>query len=458
MLVPFLLVAALAAPSTHTFQDKPSKPSADAEKGPGVVAMPDLGLTLDLSFLEKLAPDPDAKPPARGWTAAFAGSELRLQFGTIDLAKNRFHEPEDVVEGVRDATFEAAEPDYLAFEPVRAVRGPFGAAPILAIARADVEGTEKGELFLMGSLLDKVGWYLSADLSPPLAPEARARLTKSLEGCAKWSGKPRDPKWTDAEAKAYFDALAPAEARKKYEKPLRTDHFIVLSAHSSANQFGKKLETWYAEIKKVLPFEEAKDRRLMPVLLFRHDEEFKDFYATYANVKSRADVDFESWCGGDWYATHFDNDSEYDNRMELTKFLLINRMRAWGANNWFRNGLREYCATRANERDAAIRAAKKNRATPLDKLFDDKAWGARLRRMDKTGVDHEADYWEQSAVWIEFLRESKESKAKFPAFVLAIAGVADGDVDRVKSTLKSVFGWDVPELEKRWMEHCKTRK
>jgi len=275
MLAPLLLAAALAAQPTHTLQDKPSKPTGEAPQGPGVVAMPDLGLTLDLSFLDKLAPDPDAKPPARGWTATYAGSDLVLQFGTIDLSKNRFHEPEDVVEGVRDATFEAAEPDYLAFEPVRAVRGPFGAAPILSITRADVEGTEKGELFLIGSLLDKVGWYLSVDLAPPLPPEARAQLTKSLEGCAKWNGKPRDPRCTDSEAKAYFDALAPTEARKKYEKPLRTDHFIVLSAHSSANQFGKKLETWYAEIKKVLPFEEQKDRRLMPVLLFRHDEEFR---------------------------------------------------------------------------------------------------------------------------------------------------------------------------------------
>lgn len=455
MLPPFLLALGAAF--------APLSPPIQAPASAQPIALADYGLALDLGFLEglKASKDPQGeKAVEKYWEGTFEGADVSVRFGTIDLAQYRYHEPEDLVAAIRDTLVEDSRGVYLEFEPLRAVRGPYGASPVLAIARATATSDDAqavGEANILGGLLDKRGWWMRVD-STTLPADARERMARGIEKIVSWKGGLRDPRWTDAEAKAYFDKLAPEDARKKWQKPVRTEHFIVLSPHSSANQYGKKLEAWYAEIKKVLPLEEAKDRRLMPVLLFRHDEEFRDFYVSQYKVQSREDVDFESWCGGDWYSTHFDNDSEYDNRMELTKFLLINRVRAWGACNWFRNGLRELCATRANERSDAVRAVKKKRATPLEKLFDDSAWGARTRRVEKTGVDDEVDYWEQSALWMEFLREGKETKPKFAAFLNGMAGIADDDIPRIQVTLKNVYGWDVPELEKRYAEYCDKRK
>lgn len=454
MLPPFVLALVAAFAPSSLFVQAPAHS----------VALPEHGLTLDFAFVQGFAEEKEqdsARDVQKHWAGSFEGSELQIRFGTLDLSNYRFHEAEDAVVAIRDSLIEDADEVYMEFEPLRAVRGPYGASPILAVARASVQsegGEPLGEANVLGGLIDKKAWWMRVDCVPQLAADAREKLARALEKSVSWKGALRDPRWTDAEARAYFDKLAPEDARKKWEKPVRTEHFIVLSPHSSANQYGKKLEAWYAEIAKVLPLEEAKDRRLMPVLLFRHDEEFRDFYVSQYTVKSREDVDFESWCGGDWYSTHFDNDSEYDNRMELTKFLLINRVRAWGACNWFRNGLRELCATRANERNDAVRAVKKKRATPLEKLFDDSAWGARNRRMEKKGADDEVDYWEQSALWMEFLREGKETKPKFARFLQGMAGIADDDIGRIQTTLKDVYGWDLPELEKRYAEYCEKRK
>ena len=445
-----------------------SVPAANCAKSEDPLTLPEHGLKLKLPEGATLKPQRLTAANCKGdWRGNWNGSEIELTFNILPGSTYDLFEPEDVVEIWRDSVRssdaknnEAQRTDFV-FEDIRCTPKPVGAAPILATVRASAQGKSdpslKGLLVFAGGILPSDGWSLRIEIWPAPDADFSKTLQTYVETCVEYTGKPRDPRWTDEEAAAFWKRHAPDSALKKFEKPVRTEHYIVLTNSTSPGVFVKKLEAWYAAIRKILPYEEMKGRKLLPVLLFRTDDDFQAYYRTAFKMEAKDDVDESGVVVGSYYATSCDDDDDYDHVIDLTKQLLVDRQRGWGGGQWFRCGLREYAATKSSERKDGLRAVKKGKHTPLAKLLDDAAWGNESRKRSKTGTSEEADYWEQSAMWIEFLREGPWPKDKFPTFVRTVGSLREDDHAGVVAAIQSVYATDPLDLEKQWVAYFSKR-
>lgn len=452
-LAPFLAACIPSASSVPSYSDDKS------------IALPELNLKLDLSFFDSLVRQPlKAQNTCKGeWYGKFGANSVDVLLHVMDVAEYSFAEPEDVADIWRDSWTKTDDKDGgakgydLVFDNMRAVPGPFGAAPFLTLLRCDLQKKDdpssKSTRFLITGLSPDKGWSLRVDVDPPPTKEQSVALQSFLEKCVHYDGKPRDPKWSDAEAQTFWRHMAPEVTFKKYEKPVRTEHFIILSDFPSANQFAKKVEGHYAAAKKVLGFEEQKGRKLLPVLLFRTAEEFQLFYTQKEKLDPKEEVLETGECDDNWYATSFDNDDDWDTLTDVTKQLMINRSRCWGCSKWFCCGVRGYIGSKPPDRAEARGAVKRGKATALDKLIDDRAWTEKRRRKSNKGVAYEIDYWDQSTLWMEFLHESPFAKDKFPQLMQTLGPMSFGNSSKVASALEAVYGVGLTTLQARYTEY-----
>lgn len=455
-----MLVACLFTSSLALTSAEPLRPQGAEESA----AFPELGLTLKLPKLDSIErKEPQVKSCKGDWSGRLKASEVRLRLNVLSQSNYDFLEPEDVVEAWRDSMCSPSDkqsedvPFQYSFEGMRSLSGPFGCSPILALTQASVhkkdDANTKGLVILAGGLLPDGGWSLRLDAWPAPSTEDAAALVGAIEKCASYQGKMRDPKWTDEEALAYWKKVAPESTFKKFEKPTRTEHFIVLTNSNAPGPYVKKLEGKYATIRKALPFEDLKGRKLLPILLFRTDDDFQAYYRAVYKMAPKDDVDEGSLVLEHYLATSCDNGDDYEDLIDLTKLCLINRQRAWDGGRWFRSGLREYVASKPKERADSLRAVKSGKYTPLEKLLDNEAWGKQDRKISKRGASDEADYWGQSAMWMEFLHDGPWPKDKFAHFVQTVGVIPDEDKDRVRSAIEAIYGMDLKALEKKWVEY-----
>lgn len=447
---------------------KPDVASSELRGGQEPVVFPDLGLTLSLPTMESLSRKTKPTGTCEGeWTGTWNGSSMRVRLNVLPNADYDSFEPEDVVETWRDALRDPKkqgkedQPYEFSFDCMRSLSGPVGCTPILALVQAKVQKrddpTSEGLLLLAGGLLMDSGWSLRIDAWPAPDEEGTASLVKHLEGCVRYEGVMRDPKWTDADALAFWKTWAPESTFKKFEKPVRTKHFIFLTNSTSPTLYIKLIENRYASISKVLPDVELEGRKLLPVLLFRTDDDFEAFYRRKYKMKPAEDVDVSGLATGYYYATSCDRGSEYYHAIDLAKMILLNRQRAWGGGHWFCSGIREYVSSTPKDRLDGLRAVKKGKHTPLERLLDDEAWGNQSSKLEQKGTSDEADYWEQSAMWIEFLREGPWPKDSFPQFVRTVGNLPYGDGPGVANAIETIYGMDLGSLEKKWVQHFSKR-
>lgn len=432
------------------------------------VSFPDLGLTLTLPPMDSLVKKEKLEKACRGeWTGEWNGLPMRVGFFARPNADLEYLEPEDVVEAWCDAEREMAKPgkadeDFeYTFERVRSISAPVGCTPILALVRASVkrkdDPTQEGLLLIAGGLLLDSAWALRIDMLPGPDEAGAAALVKHMEGCVRYQGKLRDPAWTDAEALAYWKAWAPESTHKKFEKPVRTKNLIFLTNSTSPGIYVKMIDKRFASIAKVLPVDELEGRKLLPVLLFRTDDDYQTFYRTQNDLKPADDVEGAGETQGHVYATSCDRGSEYAHAIDVAELYLRNRRRVWAGGHWFTAGLSEYVSSTPKDRLDGLRAVKKGKYTPLAKLLDDEAWGNEYAKLEKKGASEEAGYWEQSGMWMEFLREGPWPKDAFQRLVDAVGIIPYGEGESVLHAIETTYGMDLPTLEKKWVQYFSKR-
>ena len=76
---------------------------------------------------------------------------------------------------------------------------------------------------------------------------------------------------------------------------------------------------------------------------------------------------------------------------------------------------------------------------------------------DKSGRSEAGDHYKQAALVIEFLRESKFAKDKFPQWMTAVGNVADNDIEAIGAVTKAIYGVDLAGLEKEFVAYCGKR-
>ena len=443
-------------------------PLALGHRAGETVVLSDKSLSIVLPELESFARQEGAgKNPMGDWVGQRGGSRIRIRLNLMPIAEYDFFDPEDVVETWRSAlldpesTRDEDKDHRFVFGKIRAIPAAAGATPILAVLRGTVakktEPQAHGLVMFAGGLLADDGWSLRVDAWPAPSEEETARLATWLESCATYSGKPRDPKWTDAEALAYWKRYAPESALKKFEKPVRTAHFIFLTNSTSPNLYVKLIESRYDAVRKILPFEDLPGRRLLPVVLFRTHDDFEAFYRHRYKLESKDDVSDAGIAFDEVYITSCDRGSEFGHGLDVSKQVLISRQRGWGGCLWFRSGIREYASNKPKDRLDGLRAVKKGKHTPLAKLLDDRSWGDQSEKYDRKGTSDEANYWEQSAMWMEFLREGPWPKDAFGRLVDTIGSMPNGDLPGLTTAVETIYGTDLMTLEKKWVEYFKKR-
>jgi hypothetical protein len=266
----------------------------------------------------------------------------------------------------------------------------------------------------------------------------------------------RDPKWTDDEARERWERDAPPETHKKFEKPIRTAHYIVLTSSSGGKSFAKAMEECYAAIRKTYPFDESSEQRLLPVFLFRTPDEYYAYYAKIGDISLEAARRSKGHAWRDYYATWYEAPNDPVHIHEATHQIFANRLHLKGGGSWFQEGVAEYMESSRNERNAIATQVKKGRHKALVEFVALESLLHSSKADDPQG-DAAGDHYKQAALLVEFLREQKSLKDKFPDYLRIVGRVPRSDVAAIQRAVKAIYGVDLAGLETQWIEYCKKR-
>jgi hypothetical protein len=250
----------------------------------------------------------------------------------------------------------------------------------------------------------------------------------------------------------------PNSDKTKLEETLRTAHYIILTNSSGGKLFAKKMEECYDAIKKVYPFDEVAGRRLMPVFLFQDPDEYFAYFAKACDSTIEMARRSKGVSYRDFYATWYEAPGDPVHVHEATHQIFRNRLGLGGGGSWFQEGVAEYMSTKDNERGSAARAVKKGRHTPMAEFVKVQSLLFSTEKKESTSGESEASsQYEQAALVVEFLRQSKFGKDKFQDYIHAVGIVPRNDVSAIEAALKKVYGVDIAGLERELVEYCKKR-
>lgn len=422
----------------------------------------ELALTLhfpaELHLVEQ--PPPPEREVRAAWLGKLAQSELRVRLILLPRSSFGFDEPSQVIDLIGS---DLANPDSggdpaFHFDSITNLQGQFGEADYGTLATStEVKADGPSQMFRMAGLLEELGYAIEVRARPALSEADSTLLRDALGKAASYDGPRRDAKWTDAEAQARWKADAPDSLKDEEPEVLRSAHYVILTNSSGGKTFSKKMEECYAAIRKVYPFDEVPGRRLMPVFLFRTNDQYYDYFAKNTGMTVEDAKRTGGVASGDWYSTWYEAPGDPVHIHEATHQIFANRLGLRGGGSWFQEGVAEYMSTKDNERGAAARAVKKGRSTPLREFMGIRSLVFSSKADDKSGADEAGSQYELAALFIEFMRESKFGKAKFPDFVRAVGAVPRNNVQAIESAVRRVYGVGLDELEQQFVDYCKKR-
>lgn len=418
-----------------------------------------LGLTIAPPPLEELAHTSTVRGQIHGtWNGKLAGSDVDVAVYVLPNSEFGFFEPEDVTEVLLDNLRRKNKGSAnFGWDTQDLLPGKFGYTPYASLAIGTLkEGTDAtGRVIMLASLSKDAGYVVQVEVEPEPDAAATKTITDWLAKGVVYAGEARNWKWSDADAKARWIKDAPEATHKKFDGALRTEHYLILTSSSGGKAFAKKMEECYVAIRKVFPFDEVPGRLLMPVFLFRTPEEYYDFCIKVAGWSLEQAKQSKGHAWKDYYATWYEAPNDPVHIHEATHQIFANRLRLSGGGSWFQEGVAEYIETSANDRNVAARTVAKGRHTPLEQFV---VVGSLIATKDDvSGSDGAADAYKQAAVLIEFLRESKWGKDKFQTFIHTMGLVPRGRLPAIEAAIRKVYGCDLAELEKQFVEYCKKR-
>ena len=99
----------------------------------------------------------------------------------------------------------------------------------------------------------------------------------------------------------------------------------------------------------------------------------------------------------------------------------------------------------------------KGRHLPLEEFFQRKSllFSSETRRV--TGGSEASDLYSQAGLFIEFLKESKFGKERFPRFLELMGRVPRSDLEKIRGVFDQVYGVTIAELEEEFQAYCTKR-
>jgi hypothetical protein len=159
----------------------------------------------------------------------------------------------------------------------------------------------------------------------------------------------------------------------------------------------------------------------------------------------------------DYYATWYEAPNDPVHVHELTHQIFGNRLYLSGGGSWFQEGVAEYVESSRNDLNPAASQVGRERHVPLRELMEAPSLLFSSSGESKTGTNDAGDQYKQAALLIEFLREGKAVKARFPEFLRTVGKVRRSDVAAIEAAIHAIYETDIAGLEKLWVEYCKKR-
>lgn len=425
-------------------------------QAPTRIEVAEAGLTLELPPVDDLETrSAETKTLARWMSGKLGGKQLELEVWLLPSGEYHLDEPAEVVDFMKDYFRDERRTKAITSLEREELEGAFGARTYAEFGHAsyvpDGDGAAESTLLMLGAVLPEKSCCVTITLEPKASEDELKLLRGALTKGALFAGKPPDPKWTDAEAKARWEADVPPAARKdELRPPIRTAHYIVLTNSAGGALFAKKMEENYAKIRATFPFPERKGRRLLPVFLFRSDEQYRLFCKAAFKDSTTASKG-HAW--RDYYATSYESPNDPVHIHESTHQLFINRIHRPLGGSWFQEGLAEYMCTGRNDRNAVALQVAKGRMPRLRQLMAlDELIGG-WHGGNAASVDGNTLYTLASLL-IEFLHDSKETKGKFADFV---DRVGRAEAKHAAEAVQESLGIGVDELDRRFTQYCVNR-
>ncbi|MCP5065356.1 MAG: hypothetical protein GY946_02225, partial [bacterium] len=262
----------------------PTQPAGAAEKDL-VLELGENKLILGAPLLAGMTRSPEEESgycPA-WFNGTFAERRAAVGVFVLDRKEWSINEPDQVM-NVMLATYQDPELEgdpAFHWSESTSVKGTYGHATFGTVARAKwpTDKAAKHEFFVLCGILESKAFCVQFLVEPAIPEAERAALRDRILKNIKAECPVRNYKWTKAEAKARWKQVAPnPDVHASLKRTIRTKHFIVFSTASAGKLFAKKMEENYKAIQKAMPFDEVKERRLMPVFLFKSDLEYRAFY------------------------------------------------------------------------------------------------------------------------------------------------------------------------------------
>lgn len=432
-------------------------------------SLAELGLTVKVPALSGLQEHlGTASDQVRAsWTGKLGASETRILLYTFPLAKWSFREPGGVTVVMVDWLREKGDFDV---DESSELTGKYGFAPMLSVVSGPLceDGKVVGREYAASGLLQAHGYSFHVLVRPEPGAEARQQLQEFFERGITYTGLERDPLWTMEEIQARWAQDAPGELHEDFQRNLskkawvknavlRTEHYLVLTNASGGKKFAEQMEENYAEIGKLFPLPAGKGCRLMPVFLFRTADEYYAFYVKRFGVKLEEAKRSAGHASGDYYASWYESPTDPTHIHEQTHQIFANRLFLTGGGSWYQEGLAEYVETSKNDRNVVATQVAKGKHLPLPDFFQRPSLLHSSAESRKEGGSEASDLYKQAALLVEFLRESKWGKDKFPRFLQAVGRVSRGNLAKLRAAFEEIYGVDIEDVDVAFQEYCAAR-
>ncbi len=394
---------------------------------------------------------------------------VALFFKVMDSANYHFTEPGDVSNTMIDD--ERKSDKSFQEEEFTLIKGAFGYAPFGAYFEGDThnkDGEVNGRKLFLCGLLERHGYVLEVRF-PKANPSERdlKPFQNFLKREVSYDGPDRDPNWSDEEIVARWERVAPdnlveeftedmKRSGKKKKRVHRTDNYIVLTNSFSGAAFCRNLTENYKTIKKVFPFKDNKGMRLLPVFLFRTQEQYIEFCVKAGDTYSEARASGgHAW--KDYYATWYQAPKDPVHIHECTHQLFSNRLHLTGGGSWYQEGVAEYMGSTETERNEVARLVKKGEHTSLSELvkLESLLYSSEENAKGSSGA---SVHYKQVALLIEFLREGRFGKKHFDTFLSTVGKLPRNHVAKIEAAFQDIYGCSIKELDEQWQLYCKKER
>jgi hypothetical protein len=440
---------------------------------PGTQAtFPDLALTVvppELGELrQRLGP---ASEQVRGsWSGKLGAAAVEIVLYTFPLEEWGFREPAGVAVVMVDWLREKEdEKEGFDVDESSEREGRYGFAPALSVVAGPLreEGRVVGRQLVATGLLPAHGYAFRVRTRPEPDEAGKAVLERFLAQGIVYAGPERDPQWTMEELEARWTKDAPAELHEDFRRNLskkawvknavlRTEHYVILTNASGGKKFAEQMEENYDQIGKLFTLPPGKGCRLMPVFLFKTPDHYYAF-CTKRGMTPEAAKRSKGHASSDYYATWYESPTDPTHIHEQTHQLFANRLFLTGGGSWLQEGVAEYVETSRNDRNVIASQVAKGKHLALPEFFQRKSllWSSSEDR--KEGGSEASDLYTQAGLFIEFLRDSKWGKERFPRFLQAMGRTPRSKLDKLRAVFQEVYGAEIEAVDREFQAYCAAR-